>query len=106
MHLQAALHKVPNFPGSCLGLVSDPIAAVPPARGKPGCTRDDVFSLWAIQALPHWLGLANLHCWLAGKRSSFLLSFPSPGAYNKGGSRTLESFLSSWGWDPGLMGSV
>lgn len=105
VHLQAALNKVLNFPGSRLGLVSDPIAAVPLARRQPGCTRDDVLSLWAVHTLPRRLGLAGLHCWLTGKRSSFLLSFPTPCACSEGGSKALESFLSSRGWDAGPVGS-
>lgn len=103
MHLQAAANKVLNFPGSCLGFASDPVAAVPLARRQPGCTRDDALSLRAVHALPR--RLARLGRGLIGKRSSFLLSFPSPRTWSKGGSWVPESLLSSWGWGPGPGGS-
>lgn len=87
-----------SFPGSHLVLASDPVAALLLALRQPGCARDDALSLW-IPMLPLWL--ASLYCWLIGKESRFLLSFPSPNACSERGSRMLESFLSSRGWDPG-----
>lgn len=73
MHLQAAVNKVLSFPGSHLVLASDPVAALLLALRQPGCARDDALSLW-IPMLPLWL--ASLYCWLIGKESRFLLSFP------------------------------
>lgn len=54
MHLQSVLNKILNCLGSRLGLVDDPVAAVPllsPAQRQPGCTKDAI-PLWELHALP------------------------------------------------------
>lgn len=51
---------------------------------------DSALSLWALHALPH--RRASLHRWLTGRNGSL-----------HSGSRKLEPFPSSRGWDPGAV---